>query len=345
MSNNNRLTDLLGEADRIAILHHWDADGISSATQIIEWARARNIECINRTPPIGNYTDYTSQIRKLARRKPNIILGLDLASTKAAMRDMAASVSTKLAWVDHHSNPPDPPEQIAFYHPANTESEEVMYSNSWFLSSLLGNLPGLPAAIGMCGDLGHRLRSIPIHQAIARITSAHGITIQELFTITDLIDSNYRADSKREVEDAPWTLVENLQRPRQLLEIQTWQANKEAVDQELERLMAASSKQRGNILIKTINTKMHLTSIVARKASLANHGDIKAVIVQNLERENTPFYIRRTRSDLDLTPLIDLGRSQGYSAGGKPEVVGMIIPRNHIPDITERVIEYLEKSR
>jgi hypothetical protein len=62
------------------------------------------------------------------------------------------------------------------------------------------------------------------------------------------------------------------------------------------------------------------------------------VIVTRLD-ENV--YVRRDRADIDLKPLIELGRSKGWNIGGKHEVCGIV---DCTDSMLSEVVTYLERQ-
>jgi len=341
LSSETRLPVLLKRARHIAILHHWDADGIASAATIIHQAERQGARCTNATPRIGDYSNPLDQAAALDSEKPDILLGLDLAVSTETLDAISHRVSATLAWVDHHSLPPRPTGAVRLYHPSTTGLDEGS-SNAWFLSQLLGLPPSILAAIGTCGDLGRNLASSTALGPVERIASSVGVTVEALLRITDMVDANYRTNREEDVRRAPWILAERMDDPASLLEVDSWLANKEAVDKEFAKAMISDEQKRGEVVVKTISTDMHLTSLVARTTAKALRGKAKAVIVRNVSPANAPFYVRATAPGLDLAPLIEVGRSMGCSAGGKPEVVGMVVPRNQLEAVTETVLTALE---
>ncbi len=341
MSSETAMADSLDRARHIAIIHHWDADGIASAATIIDRAKRRGIRCTNAIPRIGDYADLVTPAASLDSAGPDLVLGLDLAVSAETLEAIRSKISSALMWVDHHSVPPRRTRGVEYYHPSNSGLEGVD-SNASFLARILDPAPPILAAIGTCGDLGRTLLSHPAMDDVRRTLSSLGLSFDILFEITELVDANYRADRPGDVRSAPWMLAERLDSPRRMMGVKEWRANKDAVDGEIHRVMASSETRRRDVLVKTISTPMHLTSMVARAAAILAPDEVKAVIVSNVHPHDCPFYVRAARPGIDLTGLIDLGRSLGYSAGGKPEAVGMVVPCNQVEDLTEKVLRFLE---
>ncbi len=341
---SHSLWDALRGAGSIGILHHWDADGISSAAAVISLAEGAT--CRNAIPAIGDYLGLRAPAEQLMGHRPDLLLGLDLSAPGEVLEEIGrAAGSTPAIWIDHHSKPPTPPEGVQLYHPEAMGLERPP-SNSWFLAGLLGREPGLLGAAGACGDLGEGLPTGPWASRVQGEAARAGLTLEQLFVLTDLLDSSYRSDSPRGVIEAPRILADNLSSPLRLLEIEAWRRNKSAVDREIERILGEPVEERGDIFIKSFNSRMHLTSIVARKLALnAPRDETKAVVVANTHRREVPLYVRRGDPGIDLTPLIGIGRRSGLSAGGKPEVVGMIVPKRKIEATMEMIAEYLEAGR
>ncbi len=335
--SNESLPQILSDAGSIGILHHWDADGIASAAQVM--AIDRDKEYGNDIPTIGNFTDLLPAIDRLTDGERDLILGLDLAVTSERLKEISASLDIPLAWVDHHSNPPSPVEGVHLFHP-QLRPGYPWEANAWFLASLL-RANGILPAVGICGDMGFELRSHPVRRVVERMLPGD-FDLDQLFAVTDLIDSNYRVDHAGEVRRAPSVLVEHLEDPVELLDVGVWRRNKDRVDTELERLAGVEIRHKGDVAIKDIESGMHITSVVARRFAIDNAGSARVVIVRHYRHDNAIFYVRRTGPEPDLVPVIGLARNRGYSAGGKPEVVGMVVPVDEVEPMTEQILRYME---
>jgi len=337
------LPEILLGACSLGLLHHWDADGISSAAKIIGWARETGIGVVNAVPEIGDYSCLDAGIRKLRVQGPDVILGLDLSSTQEGMTRIAeASGQVPVVWIDHHSLPPRTTPEIVSYHP-ETSCTHGVFSNSRFLEILMGEKIGLMGAIGNCGDLGSKIFS---HQARAETeisARTNGLNLGQLIEITDLLDSNYRFGRTADVLEAPWILSRAECHPETLLGVKRWMANRKAVKREISRLIKSPLQPARKVVLREIETPMHLTSIITRKTALQVRGKSSAVVVRNMGMDPQPIYTRVTTPGTDLTPLIKEARSRGFSAGGKPDVVGMMVPAGEVEKTIGLIIDFLEE--
>jgi hypothetical protein len=342
LSDRTALVELLTNSESLGILHHWDADGISSAASVIEWATDGGRRVESTCPAIGDFDNLDEGIRRLAYEGPDLILVLDLSATRETMNRVAGSSGgIHIAWVDHHSLPPSSPAGIDFFHPENSGVTGV-YSNSRFLEQLSGREPGIIGAIGNCGDLGRRIMVHPARVCTEIAAGKSGLEIGQLLEIVSLIDSNYRSGRREDVLNAPWVLSKEIRDPRTLLQFAPWVENRNSVDRELSRLMELPVERKRGILLKDIETPMHLTSKIARETSIRADEGNQAVVVRNRGRDPSPVYVRRIDPGINLIELIHEARSMGLSAGGKPEVVGMLVSREKLDQVTGMIMKILK---
>jgi hypothetical protein len=131
-----------------------------------------------------------------------------------------------------------------------------------------------------------------------------------------------------------------------LLEVDSWVQNRARVDGEVERIMDGSGRVERGVLVRPISTGMNLISIVTRLLALDPGRDVSAVMVYDYSRDPAPLYVRRVESiepSLDLTPLIRAGRGWGLSVGGKAQVVGMMVPRDQLESVRDKVLDLVEE--
>ena len=89
------------ELGRTLVVHHWDADGIASASLALEYL---GDQAELYVPPLGFYFLPSKEVGSLSKLgKFNSLMVLDMAMTVDSIRDAAAAVGAeKVVLADHH---------------------------------------------------------------------------------------------------------------------------------------------------------------------------------------------------------------------------------------------------
>jgi hypothetical protein len=159
----------------------------------------------------------------------------------------------------------------------------------------------------------------------------------------DLVDSSAKRVDLPSVNAAVGHLLEGWREPRGLLVVPEWvEGNKEverALVRELER---GPETVTGGVLVKTIDTPYLVISTAARRMLRTREEPVVVVTNLGYSDDEVQVYVRR-KGDLDLAPLIPVMRARGYSAGGKGEVLGVILPEEDLDWLLCNVLDYVGK--
>jgi len=312
------------------LIHHWDTDGICSAALLYNFLLANDSQIITSTLQIGNYR-LTPEIYEKAHNFEFIIIA-DIAVMKKDVLKLQQVTRAEILLFDHHLQD-HMPGVLNFNPTLSGENGDNFPAAAWFINDLLNNEINILPILGAVGDLGAKIKKNKvIFQEISTYIDSIEINFSELLDMIELIDSNFKIQNKKEVENAVFTLLQFKDDPKRILAYEKWRKHLKLLEDELNRLVAHKPSYKENhILLFEIDTKYDLISAVTRHLALhTKENKDKTVIVINngLFPDDVQLYIRRSNGLSNSRKLIEMARSIGYSAGGKRDVFGSVFPKD-----------------
>ncbi len=327
------------------LIHHWDTDGICSAVLLYEFLSANDTQVITSTLQIGNYR-LTPEIFEKAQEFEFIIIA-DIAVLKEDVLKLQQATTAQILLFDHHLQD-HMPGVLNFNPTLSGENGDNFPSAAWFINDLLNNEMNILPILGAVGDLGAKIKQNKvIFKEISVYTDSVDINFSELLDMIELIDSNFKIQNKKEVENAVFTLLQFKDDPKRILTYEKWKYHLQLLEDELNRLITQKpSYKEDHIILFEIDTKYDLISAVTRHLALqTKENKDKTVIVINngLFPDDVQLYIRRSNGLSNSRKLIEMARSIGYSAGGKRDVFGSVFPKEEKKAFLNKILtEYRE---
>ncbi len=324
------------------LIHHWDTDGICSAALLYDFLSLINTHVVTSTLQIGNYR-LTTDIYEKAQEFEFIIIA-DIAVLKQDVLKLQQVTNAQILLFDHHLQDHMP--GVLNFNP--TFTGDNFPAAAWFINDLLKNDINILPILGAVGDLGTKIKQNKvIFQEISTYIDSIDINFSELLDMIELIDSNFKIQNKKEVENAVFTLLQFKEDPKSILTYEKWKNHLKLLEDELNRLIAQKPSYKENhILLFEIDTKYELISAVTRHLALhTKENKDKTVIVINngLFPDDVQLYIRRSNGLSNSRKLIEMARSIGYSAGGKRDVFGSVFPKDEKKAFLNKILtEYRE---
>ena len=304
------------------IIHHWDADGIASAALL---ARALD-DCTiqNLTPPIGEYAVAENEISMKGKFRSIIIA--DLCLPKENILKIKEATKAEVTIFDHHIQLEAIP---GVTHVNPTGGPGDWPSTTWVIHKFLGLRLCLPTILGLVGDRGERIRESEAFREARSYMEAENLSLNELLDLAELLDSNHRLLDRRGVEEAVQELLRHWNDVKALMRNEEWRRNLEKLNVEIERQLKRPSIEAGNgVLIHQMSSRYNIISKVARR--LAWEGGWRLVIVVNDAPDGRGSQIYFRGESLNPAKLIGFAKARGYSAGGKGDVVGVVLPKSEV---------------
>ena len=325
--------EVLGGARRVLLLHHWDADGICTAAMMAEELEARGVGVSLFCPTIGNFFLSAADrgaIGSMAGHERVVVL--DYALPADDMAWLAGRWPT--AQIDHHLQKHGGIVQV---NPIADGADPAEYpSAGWVASAFLGRDPSLLSVYGVIGDVGRKAESLPVWPAIEAVLDAHGMVLGDAERIVELLDSPYKVGDREGVVAAVYAVRAAADEPGAILGNAEWAHNLEAIDREMARLLSLPTKERRGLTVVEFETRFNLISAIGRELS-SRHG-AAFCINRGYFDDRDQLYLRRS-DGVPVTGVIDAARARGYSAGGKADVVGIVVPKEETEDAVALVLE------
>jgi hypothetical protein len=322
------LEDLRGK--RGLLIHHWDTDGICSAVLLLQ-KLGNQVE--NKTPVLGNYFLTEDELKAYSTGYDYVIV-VDMALPEENIRRLAES--SRVLIFDHHLQPLI--SGVFHENPISRgESPEMFPSASWIVNTCLGNPVNLYAILGMVGDHEERLETyIHFSQILYTFCLQHQMTFKELLAMVYLLDSSYKIGDRKAVIKAPRFLLE-MKDPRGILINQEWKKNLVFLEDEVAKWVKAPGKDVEGVCVKHISTKCNIISTVTRRVYWASKKDT-VLVNSGFFKDCDQVYVRSSKN---LQPLIQQGKTLGYTCGGKAEVLGAIVPKGKTESFVRQAVGFL----
>jgi hypothetical protein len=329
----------LQESKETLIIHHWDADGVCSAAILSDYLADSIVEtCV---PPIGTY-HLSPQILELAKTRADSIIVADINIPTSELLELKESSGSRLFIFDHHITnlPSDLPK--GYFHPSIIGIAGEDYpSTTWLITKLL-NLPtSLLSILGATGDKGPGiLAEGPLGAEIQDYLTENKLTMVQITRILDLLESNYRLGSTESVRIAVQELRNSKHDPHTLLTNKKWQENAKRLEKEIEtQSKVPISHRRDGVRVQRINSKCDVVSAVGRKLAWGEDCGVAVVLNTGFLPNHDQLYVRRGKKPIDSSRLISMARDRGYSAGGKAEVAGIVVPKQETSTFLDEILD------
>ncbi len=349
MVEENLLTSVVRGKGRVAVVHHWDADGIASAALVIEEVRRADPDArtINRSPTIGRWALDAEEIALLRGWGPDLLVIVDLAvrdDDLDAILDGLPAVPAVM--VDHHQAEVPKHPRLVYHNPVAVGKAETDFpACTWVLRHLLGRGMDLLTVLGVFGDRGRGVADEPVWRDLGPWLEASSLTWDDMHLLVDLVDSSAKRVDREDVDNAVGLLLEGWKEPLGLVRLDAWNQWNDEVERALiEQLEQGPEREVGSTLVKTIDTPYLVISTAARRLVRTRDNPVVVVVNMGYSRGEAQVYVRRT-GKLDLAPMIPRMRDRGLSAGGKSEVLGVIVPKSDLEDVMVDILGYLDDPR
>ncbi len=301
------------------ILHHWDTDGICSASLLMDkFGKDENF-----TPKIGNYFLDEEDLSALRGHEKIIVADMSLGNA-SDICDFA-----ELTIYDHHITEKV---ECAKAHINPYLRGETYPSATLVIREELGLPVDHRVILGMVGDVGKKIFDRPQAGIVERYLKESGRTFEEMERAALLLDSSYKMFNRQEVLDNVF-ISHDLDA---ILNSDRLNENQEILEKEIEE-MVSRAEDVGNITVLRMRTEHHIISAVARKIAW---GLGKTALVLNEKSDRDEIYLRSP--DTDVSAYIRRAKDEGYNAGGKKEVVGVVLPKGEGSAFFNEIMEELK---
>ena len=312
--------NILGNSNRIAIIHHWDIDGIAASAYLYRALYRYGIDVEFLVPEIGSYSIEAIDISKLKSFNPDLVMVIDYGIKCRDLLELKRVLDRSLVVVDHHRNEvcanidlfinPVAYGATEIEYPSTCYTLSLIYSNSLFLDLV---------ALSIIGDLSTYVEITKWKSYVESILSIYGYTLRDSYRISRLVDSCYQSIDLECFNYARRDLIEGIDmifRDGYL----AW--TRKELDEELYELFNKLRENPEMVLDKVkifkAYSKNYIVSHLGRK--LADyHRDSIVVLKHYVEKLGKSYiYVRSYR--YNLSSVIEELRKKGIDVGGKDRV-------------------------
>lgn len=307
---------LIEKSNRIAVVHHWDGDGIASAA-IIEriYANRKTLHFI--IPQIGLYKADAISIEEVKHFNPDMLLILDYALNREDLNLLEERLGVTVGVVDHHATKP---RDKAFCNPiAMGGAEELYPATSYILYKALNpndfdaNIRDL-VALGIVGDLNWRDKL-----DLTNWIPGYSGSLKQLRYAATIIDSCYRLGDYNSIHHARRKLAKD--GLKGVVGDIHLESRCRITEDELKKVMNTikPAERHGSILVFRVETENYITSSIGRELAKRYPNNI-VMLVNKVRRLGIDYiYVRSIKHK--LRDALKMLRTKGLNVGGKDMVL------------------------
>jgi len=325
----------ISEDQRILLFHHWDTDGIASAALVLRELRSENIKTF--TPAIGNYMIDEKDRKRIKTIDPSEIIIVDMALPKDSIDFLKKFGKVRI--FDHHIQKKHDVE--LHVNPIIEGASPSEYpSATWVITDHFHRRPDLLTLLGAFGDREEKLKeNEAAMKTVGEVLSELGSEFDQVLKCAERIDTLYKTGDRDRITEMPFHL-KDIEEPIDILGIEDLKKNeqdlKKAISEEVDGPLEEIDE---DILHREMSSPYNIISTVTRRIAWSRED--KKVVVSNsgFQPENCQIYIR---GPLDNSKaIIEDMKKRGYSAGGKSDVVGMVIPEEDKEEVLQDIFKIL----
>lgn len=316
------------------IIHHWDTDGLCSAALLMKFfdKSAPQLKIHLHTPIINNYFLNSAEWQSIKKADYDFIITVDINFPEGVVHELSGLKPGRVLVFDHHKQ-----ENIksVFYY------NKPYPSCSLVINEYLKQKPNLLAVLGAIGDKEEKIKKDEkFWPIVQQVLAENNLDMTDALHIRSLLDSCYIANDYYGIKEAIEIIHHD---PMQIMRDENLKSNLLKVSQALNEFSSLKPEETiNNIIIFHIASSFNILSRITRDLSRKNNKNI--IVCYQKQKEHATVYVRRGDLNLDLSPLIKWGRSQGLNCGGKEEVVG-IIYHGKFKAIKDQLIKEINKLK
>ncbi len=294
------------------IVHHWDADGISSAAILMREIGKMPVF----SPPVGEFK-FDARIES-GVSSSELAYFVDLNMPEEVLKLADSNLLKRAVFIDHHIQKPIVHEKIVYHNPL---SRGVAYPSASFVVSEMFDHSSYLTLLGGLGDVGESLFEMEdFGERAEKIMESEGLEKRDLIEAVRLVDSNYMCVDRYGVEEA--ALFLRKAGIDDVLEREDWIEKAREVEEDISRAVSEAKIKNGVAFVSFFSSNAIISRVVReivwkREAKLC-------VAVNKGFNGKYQIYLRVGEGNENVKKLIERLRSAGINAGGKAEVLGCV---------------------
>ncbi|MFP3144754.1 MAG: DHH family phosphoesterase [Caldisphaera sp.] len=336
------------------ILHHWDADGVISASTLASYV-GQGIEF--ESPPF-KYVFSKEYLEILADRAENhdVIVVVDLNLSSKVLMEISSKANRPVISIDHHTTNDIPRSlSVIYYNPAKDGDPEGLWPSAAHVIALLtGNYDPLLISTSIVGDLDREAKNNRIYK---KYMEEIGLDPESDYDIPkNCAMQIWGAEALGKIDiikNLPTSLAYGGIDPCvALMSNPILTMLREEAENELNNLIEIANNKLEKIskdfYATLIDGNGRLISKISR--ALASKYPNRVVMIGYLAHStnDASIYIRTKRNDLDFTKISIKLKSLGYQVGGKSQlnnnVIGVEVTSEKLNDAYNDILNLIKKE-
>jgi hypothetical protein len=316
-------------------IFHWDTDGIASAALLKKYV---DPDPKLYTPLIGLYT--LKYVRSDICKNVDWVNIIDFGVSNADIKSFMYRCGLKMIVIDHHYRPADDELDIIDFKLGG----ELYPSTTLLISDRLELKYDLLTVLGIVGDFGEKIYYSKYLDIVEDVSKRYDLSVDDIIRLSSLIDSNYISMNRKSVVRAVNILVRYSDVPLKLLNYSKWVRQCNEIMSEIETILSRKPIVLDNIRLLEFDSKFFITSVIGRNLSMRYKGSFIVIGRPNLYKGFSQIYIRiyPKPSKTFFFSIIRELNEMGFLAGGKEDVVGVIVQNRKYKELLRLIINKLK---
>ncbi len=350
---DKQLMRLLSNSNPL-IIHHWDADGVISATTLANYI-GQGIDF--ESPPFKYNLDKNYlEILSLKSESHDIIIIVDLNLPSKVLAEISSITNKPVISIDHHTTNDIPKSlSIVYYNPAkNGDPEGLWPSAAHVVAILTGIYDPLLISSSIAGDLDNEAKN---NRIFKKYMDEIGLDPEKDFDIPkDCAMQIWGAEALGKIDiikNLPSVLAYGGIDPcAALMRDPVLTTLRNEAEEELNNLINKADTQLEKITdyfyAVMINGNGRLISKISR--TLASKYPNRLIMVGYLAKStnDASIYIRTKRNDINFSKISEKIKILGYQVGGKSQinnnVIGVEIKPESLSEAYSNIVEIIKKE-
>jgi len=315
------------------IIHHWDTDGVVSAVILTKVLRNKFYYF---TPSPGNYFLSKKEREEIKNFKSNNIYLLDMSLPEADLKFLDSISNFEV--FDHHTG--EKVNKINMHNPVLDGESQKKYPSC---SSVIKDYYNLEEDIliwaGIWGDFGFKLdKEDKMYKNLTEYLAKVDFSFKEFKLLVSTIDYQYKTGEKERIYRVIKFLLNN--NVRKIIDKKKFVNVISEIENEKMKQIR-KFKEYGQMEFLFLNNPYYIISDLCRMQYKKTPEKYNIVLGYRDGFYN--FYLRTGKED--LSPIVEKTRKQGYFAGGKNDVLGVVFKENDLKKFIKFVQDCFFKKR
>ena len=324
----------VSDSSKGLLFHHWDADGLASSSILLNQIDS---PIITFTPIIGNYFIDDQDKIEIRNIDPDYVVVTDMALPEKSIEFLKKF--GKVIIFDHHLQD----KHDVFYHHnpvIDGQSPKKYPSASWVVNDYIDKDHDFLSILGAFGDREDKLKENDYAmETVEKVIKDLDSTFDDILECAYRLDTLYKMGKRDEITNMPFKLSDFIH-PDDVLNLKDLEKNQDILDKAIQDEINSDLEElKDGVYLREMESSYNIISTVTRRLAWSRDEDIVMVVNCEYIQDSCQIYIRGPIPNSEN--IIEKMKKEGYSAGGKSDVVGMVIPSSDKEEVLNKILKML----